>query len=171
MCVSFCFICLWIMLLLDRSIWDNCIILLLWKVSDILVKLLILIVTFSDRRLADHFGGKLHLGYMQIRDKLAELQVLWASVWYLIIIVLLIVVHLSMLFSPGNNFGKRFLISMWLRKCLPCHSLWQILTHGYWAFIPPFSLFCYDFFFFFKKKKYTQMFSSHIMWKWIYYIT
>ncbi|RWR83876.1 putative RNA-binding protein Luc7-like protein 2 isoform X2 [Cinnamomum micranthum f. kanehirae] len=28
----------------------------------------------SDRRLADHFGGKLHLGYMQIREKLAELQ-------------------------------------------------------------------------------------------------
>ncbi|XP_010268264.1 PREDICTED: putative RNA-binding protein Luc7-like 2 isoform X2 [Nelumbo nucifera] len=28
----------------------------------------------SDRRLADHFGGKLHLGYIQIRDKLAELQ-------------------------------------------------------------------------------------------------
>ncbi|XP_075081359.1 uncharacterized protein LOC107832818 isoform X2 [Nicotiana tabacum] len=30
----------------------------------------------SDRRLADHFGGKLHLGYIQIREKLAELQVL-----------------------------------------------------------------------------------------------
>ncbi|CAA0829594.1 LUC7 related protein [Striga hermonthica] len=29
----------------------------------------------SDRRLADHFGGKLHLGYMQVREKLAELQV------------------------------------------------------------------------------------------------
>lgn len=29
----------------------------------------------SDRRLADHFGGKLHLGYMQIREKLADLQV------------------------------------------------------------------------------------------------
>ncbi|OVA08762.1 LUC7-related [Macleaya cordata] len=29
----------------------------------------------SDRRLADHFGGKLHLGYMQIREKLIELQV------------------------------------------------------------------------------------------------
>ncbi|KAK4741647.1 hypothetical protein SAY87_025235 [Trapa incisa] len=28
----------------------------------------------NDRRLADHFGGKLHLGYMQVRDKLAELQ-------------------------------------------------------------------------------------------------
>lgn len=28
----------------------------------------------NDRRLADHFGGKLHLGYMQIREKLAELQ-------------------------------------------------------------------------------------------------
>ncbi|RVW70173.1 putative RNA-binding protein Luc7-like 1 [Vitis vinifera] len=35
----------------------------------------------SDRRLADHFGGKLHLGYMQIREKLAELQVLyWAQI-------------------------------------------------------------------------------------------
>lgn len=30
----------------------------------------------SDRRLADHFGGKLHLGYMQIREKLAELKVI-----------------------------------------------------------------------------------------------
>ncbi|KAL8557803.1 hypothetical protein ACS0TY_005048 [Phlomoides rotata] len=30
----------------------------------------------SDRRLADHFGGKLHLGYMLIREKLADLQVL-----------------------------------------------------------------------------------------------
>ena len=30
----------------------------------------------SDRRLADHFGGKLHLGYMYIRDELAKLQVL-----------------------------------------------------------------------------------------------
>jgi len=29
----------------------------------------------SDRRLADHFGGKLHLGYLQIREKLTELQV------------------------------------------------------------------------------------------------
>ncbi|GAB2277176.1 hypothetical protein Dimus_011883 [Dionaea muscipula] len=28
----------------------------------------------SDRRLADHFGGKLHLGYMLIREKLAEIQ-------------------------------------------------------------------------------------------------
>ncbi|GAB2211804.1 hypothetical protein Droror1_Dr00025139 [Drosera rotundifolia] len=28
----------------------------------------------NDRRLADHFGGKLHLGYMQIREKLAEIQ-------------------------------------------------------------------------------------------------
>ncbi|KAJ4846477.1 hypothetical protein Tsubulata_021638 [Turnera subulata] len=28
----------------------------------------------SDRRLADHFGGKLHLGYMQIREKIADLK-------------------------------------------------------------------------------------------------
>ncbi|XP_023941302.2 putative RNA-binding protein Luc7-like 2 isoform X2 [Bicyclus anynana] len=28
----------------------------------------------NDRRLADHFGGKLHLGFITIRDKLAELK-------------------------------------------------------------------------------------------------
>ncbi|KAH9328913.1 hypothetical protein KI387_001021, partial [Taxus chinensis] len=28
----------------------------------------------SDRRLADHFGGKLHLGYIQIRQKLNDLR-------------------------------------------------------------------------------------------------
>lgn len=27
----------------------------------------------SDRRLADHFGGKLHLGYLQIRKKIEEI--------------------------------------------------------------------------------------------------
>lgn len=42
---------------------------------DRLSKFFKLLCYFSDRRLADHFGGKLHLGYMQIRDKLAELQV------------------------------------------------------------------------------------------------
>jgi hypothetical protein len=36
---------------------------------------LLIYIIYSDRRLADHFGGKLHLGYMQIREKLAELQV------------------------------------------------------------------------------------------------
>ena len=29
----------------------------------------------NDRRLADHFGGKLHLGFIEIREKLANLQV------------------------------------------------------------------------------------------------
>ena len=29
----------------------------------------------NDRRLADHFGGKLHLGFIKIREKLAELVV------------------------------------------------------------------------------------------------
>lgn len=29
----------------------------------------------NDIRLADHFGGKLHLGFMVIRDKLTELEV------------------------------------------------------------------------------------------------
>ncbi|EQC25255.1 hypothetical protein SDRG_16862 [Saprolegnia diclina VS20] len=28
----------------------------------------------SDRRLADHFGGKMHLGYMQIRKKIVEMR-------------------------------------------------------------------------------------------------
>lgn len=31
----------------------------------------------NDRRLADHFGGKLHLGFIKIREKLAELEVSW----------------------------------------------------------------------------------------------
>ena len=29
----------------------------------------------NDRRLADHFGGKLHLGFIQIREKLDLLKV------------------------------------------------------------------------------------------------
>merc|ERR1712126_688503 len=29
----------------------------------------------NDRRLADHFGGKLHLGFIKVREKLADLQV------------------------------------------------------------------------------------------------
>lgn len=29
----------------------------------------------NDRRLADHFGGKLHLGFIEIREKLEELRV------------------------------------------------------------------------------------------------
>lgn len=33
----------------------------------------------NDRRLADHFGGKLHLGFIRIREKLAELEVLEVS--------------------------------------------------------------------------------------------
>lgn len=28
----------------------------------------------NDRRLADHFGGKLHLGFIKIREKLSELE-------------------------------------------------------------------------------------------------
>merc|ERR1719193_2873070 len=28
----------------------------------------------NDRRLADHFGGKLHLGFIEIRQKLADLE-------------------------------------------------------------------------------------------------
>ena len=29
----------------------------------------------NDRRLVDHFGGKLHLGFITIREKLEELKV------------------------------------------------------------------------------------------------
>lgn len=31
----------------------------------------------NDRRLADHFGGKLHLGFIQIREKLDQLRVIF----------------------------------------------------------------------------------------------
>lgn len=51
---------------------------------------------FSDRRLADHFGGKLHLGYMQIREKLAELQVS------------------SEALSLGSKFSRYFLCSVFI---------------------------------------------------------
>lgn len=36
----------------------------------------------NDRRLADHFGGKLHLGFIKIREKLAELEV---SIFFFIV--------------------------------------------------------------------------------------
>ena len=29
----------------------------------------------NDRRLADHFGGKLHIGFVTIRDKISQLDV------------------------------------------------------------------------------------------------
>ncbi len=29
----------------------------------------------NDRRLADHFGGKLHIGFVTIREKIAQLEV------------------------------------------------------------------------------------------------
>ncbi len=34
----------------------------------------------NDRRLADHFGGKLHLGFIHIREKLDELRVCYPSI-------------------------------------------------------------------------------------------
>ncbi len=30
----------------------------------------------NDRRLADHFGGKLHIGFVTIREKIAQLEVI-----------------------------------------------------------------------------------------------
>lgn len=33
----------------------------------------------NDRRLADHFGGKLHLGFIEIREKLDKLRVNWET--------------------------------------------------------------------------------------------
>ena len=37
----------------------------------------------NDRRLADHFGGKLHVGFITLRGKLEELQVcrVWTAVY------------------------------------------------------------------------------------------
>ena len=41
------------------------------------VELAVLILCFlsSANRIAEHFGGKLHLGYIQIREKLTEIKV------------------------------------------------------------------------------------------------
>lgn len=40
----------------------------------------------NDRRLADHFGGKLHLGFIQIREKLDQLRVI-LSVFNLLVVL------------------------------------------------------------------------------------
>lgn len=71
----------------------------------------------SDRRLADHFGGKLHLGYMQIRDKLAELQVDF------FVIAVLLSVCLSRLFSCLNLVLHVYLI---INKMHPKVSQWLL---------------------------------------------
>ena len=50
----------------------------------------------NDRRLADHFGGKLHLGFIQIREKLDQLRVMLIyfvsaellGVWLLLALIL-----------------------------------------------------------------------------------
>jgi len=40
----------------------------------------------NDRRLADHFGGKLHLGFIEIREKLEELRVNHFSILFVLLI-------------------------------------------------------------------------------------
>ena len=56
----------------------------------------------NDRRLADHFGGKLHIGFIKIREKLKDLKVLET--------------YFSFLYSPLQNMkGEK--VSMYI--CLP----------------------------------------------------
>jgi len=33
----------------------------------------------NDRRLADHFGGRLHMGFISVRDRLEELGVSYTA--------------------------------------------------------------------------------------------
>lgn len=60
----------------------------------------------NDRRLADHFGGKLHLGFIKIREKLAELEV---SVYRIIISRVLVtkLVFINFLFDVLFPFADR----------------------------------------------------------------
>lgn len=44
----------------------------------------------NDRRLADHFGGKLHLGFIEIREKLEELRVNHSYIFVCMCVLLLI---------------------------------------------------------------------------------
>jgi len=60
---------------------------------------------FSDRRLADHFGGKLHLGYMLIRDKLAELQVIYSRI-FLVIFLFSLDIDCIVIFSLSSSGGE-----------------------------------------------------------------
>ena len=43
----------------------------------------------NDRRLADHFGGKLHLGFIKIREKLDELLVSTTHIGYISVLTVL----------------------------------------------------------------------------------
>ncbi|EHA8588746.1 hypothetical protein COCNU_scaffold006534G000160 [Cocos nucifera] len=72
----------------------------------------------SDRRLADHFGGKLHLGYMQIREKIAELQIRSLSTgpvsipsYYSMLGVMIDTIDTELLFQDGRYEVLRVLIS------------------------------------------------------------
>ncbi|CAN6314508.1 unnamed protein product [Urochloa humidicola] len=57
----------------------------------------------NDRRLADHFGGKLHLGYMLIREKLKELQIQFAeAAWPVMYHLPFFLEHCLMFFKNQN---------------------------------------------------------------------
>ena len=48
---------------------------------------LVYIFVFVLYRLADHFGGKLHMGFIKIRDRLAELKVCFLCIIHVIFIL------------------------------------------------------------------------------------
>lgn len=64
----------------------------------------------NDRRLADHFGGKLHLGFITIREKLEELKVGKCTNQIDMIIFLMPVYRQIMLFALFNLCRKALLI-------------------------------------------------------------
>lgn len=55
----------------------------------------------NDRRLADHFGGKLHLGFITIREKLEDLKVI--SDLIILSLLNLICIALSLIICPISS--------------------------------------------------------------------
>lgn len=74
----------------------------------------------NDIRLADHFGGKLHLGFMAIRDKLAELEVSTCV--------------FSKIKSPikwlNRLFSSLSLVHFWIARKLPDHEKMRWSVRG-----------------------------------------
>ncbi|OXB53965.1 hypothetical protein ASZ78_006723, partial [Callipepla squamata] len=57
----------------------------------------------NDRRLADHFGGKLHLGFIQIREKLDQLRVILSALNILLLVLKAFSTHVKLIQNSLQN--------------------------------------------------------------------
>ena len=91
----------------------------------------------NDRRLADHFGGKLHLGFIQIREKLDQLKV--RTVWSQ-------TVDLHLLLTPqiqglGLGLALTLVSGLGLANPNPNTDTWAAATRLYLSSLGPLTAF------------------------------